>query len=135
NSEIDVRSGSAQLEWLRADLVAARARCTVAYWHRPLFSSGRNGNNPELRDAWRLLYEFNADVIVAGHDHSYERFGPQDSDGRSDLQRGIRQFVVGTGGASLYEFHGVRPNSEARGVEWGILELTLIEGGYSWQFI
>jgi acid phosphatase type 7 len=134
NSEIPAGPGSEQMTWLRGELSASRAFCTAVIWHRPLFSSGRHGNNPDLRDVWRTLYEFNVDVVINGHDHSYERFAPQDPDGRFDPARGIREFVVGTGGAPLYEFSSVRPNSEVRASVWGVVAFTLTGTGYQWEF-
>ncbi len=135
NSEIPSQTGTPQMEWLRAELTSKRAACTAVIWHRPLFSSGRNGNSADMRDVWRTLYEFNVDVVINGHDHTYERFAPQDPDGRPDSARGIREFIVGTGGAMLYEFPQVKPNSEARGAVWGVAMFTLNDGGYQWQFI
>jgi hypothetical protein len=135
NSEIFARAGSAQERWLRSDLAANRTQCTLAYWHRPLFSSGPHGVNPDMQDLWRALYEFDADVVLGGHDHLYERFAPQDPDGRSDPTRGIRQFVVGTGGASAYASQFARPNSEAQGTDLGVLALTLAAGSYRWEFV
>jgi hypothetical protein len=88
-----------------------------------------------MRDVWRTLYEFNADVVINGHDHTYERFAPQDPDGRPDPARGIRQFIVGTGGAPLYDFPHVRANSEMRGAAWGVTVFTLSAGGYRWEFV
>jgi hypothetical protein len=134
NSEISMQAGSPQLEWLREDLKNSRARCTVAYWHRPLFSSGEQGDNPDTRQFWRTLFEFGAEIVVSAHDHSYERFAPQNPDGLPDPARGLRQFVVGTGGAGLRSFMGVRLNSEARGSVWGVLILTLDDGSYRWEF-
>ena len=124
NSEITRGAGSAQEQWLRADLAANPKVCTLAYWHKPLFSSGHHGNNRHMQDIWRTLSEFNVDVVVAGHDHMYERFAPQDADGRLDPVRGIRQFIVGTGGAPVYQVRRLQPNSEARGHEWGVLVLN-----------
>ena len=135
NSEIPSGSGSAQMEWLRNELMTKRPACTAVYWHRPLFSSGRHGDNPDMRDVWRTLYDFDVDLVIGGHDHAYERFAPQDPDGRFDPTRGIREFVVGTGGAPLYEFPNIRPNSEVRGAAWGVLALTLSAGRYQWQFV
>jgi len=135
NSEIFARAGSAQERWLRSDLAANRTQCTLAYWHRPLFSSGPHGVNPDMQDLWRALYEFDADVVLGGHDHLYERFAPQDPDGRSDPTRGIRQFVVGTGGAAAYASQFARPNSEAQGTDLGVLALTLAAGSYRWEFV
>lgn len=135
NSEVDVSAGSAQLAWLRSQLAAARARCTLAYFHRPLFSSGRNGNNNDLRDLWRVLYEFNVDVVLTGHDHMYERFLPQDPNGLADSARGIRQFIVGTGGGQLTGPVRRQANSEITGVDWGVLRLTLGNDDYRWEFL
>lgn len=136
NSEVPMAEASAQLTWLRGQLAASGARCTLAYWHRPIFSSGPNRNQPDVRPLFRALYDAGADVVLAGHEHSYERFAPQDPDGRADPARGIRQFVVGTGGARLSPAFGAgQPNSEARGSEWGLLALTLSGAGYQWEFI
>src|SRR5258708_2285783 len=80
--------GLRAMEWLRSELAANRSKCTAVYWHRPLFSSGRHGDNPDMRDVWRTLYAANVDVVINGHDHTYERFAPQDPDGRLDTARG-----------------------------------------------
>ena len=135
NSEIPSGQGSAQSEWLRQELASQPSACTAVIWHRPLFSSGANGDNPDMRNLWRTLYEFNVDLVINGHDHSYERFAPQDPDGRFDPARGIREFVVGTGGAPLYAFSSLRPNSEVRAAAWGVAAFTLAEGGFQWEFI
>ena len=105
--------GSAQMQWLRTELAEQPHACTLAYWHRPLFSSGPNGNQPDIRDLWRTLAEFGVDVVLNGHDHMYERFAPQDIDGRPS-PNGIRQFIAGTGGAHLYTPGPPKPNSEVR---------------------
>lgn len=134
NSEVASGPGSPQMQWLRGEL-SKRTACTAVLWHRPLFSSGHNGNNPDMRDVWRTLYEFNVDLVINGHDHTYERFAPQDPDGRPDPVRGIREFIVGTGGAPLYEFATVRANSEVRGAAWGVASFTLTGGAYRWEFV
>jgi acid phosphatase type 7 len=130
-------AGSAQQRWLRADLRAARHACTVAYWHHPLFTSGANhGPSAEVRPLVRTLYEYGVDVALTGHNHNYERFAPQDPDGRADPGRGIRAFVIGTGGASHYGFGDIAANSEARSADtFGVLRLTLGEGRYAWRFV
>src|SRR5206468_10877660 len=93
------QAGSPQERWLRADLAAHPAACTLAYWHHPRFSSGSNhGSSSALQPIWQALYDANADVVLSGHEHNYERFAPQDPAGRADAGRGIREFVVGTGG-------------------------------------
>ena len=135
NSEISAFPGSPQIEWLRADLTANPSLCTLAYFHTPVFGSGANGGNLQMQAAWRVLYEFGADVVINGHNHSYERFAPQDPDGGNDLARGIREFVAGTGGAELTGFPRIRANSEARSATWGVLKLTLRTIGYNWQFV
>jgi hypothetical protein len=135
NSNIPAGAGSTQMTWLRADLTINRAACTIAYWHHPVFSSGRNGSQPQMRDVWRVLYDGGVEIVIAGHDHLYERFAPMDGDGRSDPARGIRQFVVGTGGAPLYEFGVVRPNSEVRSRDYGVLKITLRGPEYRWEFL
>jgi hypothetical protein len=136
NSNVPVHDGSAQAEWLRADLADhAGYRCVVAYWHHPLFSSGPNGDTPGMRDIWRILFVSGADLILNGHDHLYERFAPQDPDGRPDPVRGMRQFTVGTGGAALSQFRAPRPNSDVRVSVFGVLKLTLSSGAYDWEFV
>lgn len=134
NSEIPVRAGSAQYQWLRTEL-ATSVPCTIAIWHRPLFSSGPNKDNPDMRDIYKLLYDNNADVVINGHDHLYERFAPQDADGRADSARGLRQFTVGTGGVPLYDPGPRKANSESLQKTWGVLKLALVEGSYTWDFI
>src|SRR5438094_4448691 len=114
NSEVAAAAGSGQLTWLRSELAARRSLCTAVIWHRPLFSSGRHGNNLDMRDVWRTLYEFDVDLVINGHDHTYERFAPQDPEGRYDPERGIREFVDGTGGAPPYDFTSIHLNSQVR---------------------
>jgi 3',5'-cyclic AMP phosphodiesterase CpdA len=127
---------AAQLDWLRADLAAHPARCTLAYWHHPLYSSGGHGSIPKMRDAWQLLYAAGAELVLSGHDHDYERFAPQDADGRLDPTHGIRQFVVGTGGAYPTPFLFTVAHSEVRDSNrTGVLRLRLYTGGYGWEFV
>ncbi|MBI3047699.1 MAG: metallophosphoesterase [Acidobacteria bacterium] len=136
NSEISAFPGSPQLEWLRRELAANPTRCTLAYFHTPVFGSGSNGGNTHMQAAWTVMYASGVDVIVNAHNHSYERFAPQDPDGRLDAARGIRQFTAGTGGAPLTPFAVIRPNSEVRdNSAWGVLRLTLRADGYEWQFV
>jgi hypothetical protein len=129
--------GSPQEKWLRADLRKYSAACTLAYWHKPLFSSGgAHGNDLTVKPFFQALYEANADVVVNGHDHDYERFAPQTPDGAADSARGIREFVVGTGGKNHRPFGEPKPNSELRdATAFGILKLTLKSSSYDWQFI
>jgi 3',5'-cyclic AMP phosphodiesterase CpdA len=127
---------AAQLAWLREELARAPARCTLAYWHHPLYSSGMHGNIARMKEAWRLLYQAGAELVLSGHDHDYERFAPQDADGRRDDARGLRQFVAGTGGAFPTPILWPLPNSEARDSNHdGVLKLVLGEDGYSWEFL
>ena len=127
--------GSPQEIWLRDDLAASSARCTLAFWHHPRYSSGRHGSDRAYRAFWQALYEARADVVLVGHDHDYERFAPQDANGGRDDALGIRQFVVGTGGHSLRTFPRIEPNSEVRdSSSFGVLELTLGPDAYAWRF-
>jgi hypothetical protein len=127
---------AAQLAWLRADLAAHPARCTLAFWHHPLYSSGGHGSVPVMREAWRLLQQAGAELVLSGHDHDYERFAPQDADGRRDDARGMRQFVVGTGGAYPTPFLLTVPNSAMRDSgRFGVLRLRLLDGAYEWEFL
>jgi acid phosphatase type 7 len=130
-------SGSREEKWLRADLAAHPRACTLAYFHKPLFSSGgKHGDDVELKPFYQALYDANADVILNGHDHDYERFAPQDPNGRADSARGIREFVVGTGGKNHRPFTEPHANSEVRNADaFGVLKLTLSANGYDWQFI
>ena len=126
---------SPQATWLKADLAANRAKCTLAFTHSSRFSSGEHGNDDLLRDLWQILYDAGADVVLSGHDHTYERFKPQDASGRADDKRGIRAFVVGTGGKGLGRFMRERPNSEVRdNSSIGVLTMTLRAESYSWRF-
>ena len=127
---------SRQVRWLRSDLAASATRCTLAYWHHPRFSSSSYGSNTDTKAFWQALYDRGADVVLVGHAHHYERFAPQDASGRRDEARGLREFVVGTGGKSLYSFTSVQPNSEVRhSGTYGVLKLTLGATSYEWQFV
>jgi hypothetical protein len=127
---------SAQGRWLAADLAASSARCTLAIWHHPRFSSGTHGNDRSVAPFWQALYDAGADLVLNGHDHDYERFAPQDPSGNEDRERGLRQFVVGTGGAELRPFLVPKKNSELRvSVSHGVIRLTLHDGSYEWRFI
>jgi acid phosphatase type 7 len=137
NSEVAHNPTAAQVTWLKADLDATTAKCVLAYWHQPFFSSGdHHGNDASYRPFWDTLYAKNADVIVVGHEHLYERFGPQTPVAQLDPARGIRQFTVGTGGTDLYAFApALRGNSEFGSVQHGVLQLLLADNSYSWRFI
>ena len=127
---------AAQLEWLRSELARAPGRCTLAFWHHPLYSSGAHREPGRMREAWRILFDAGAELVLSGHDHDYERFAPQDAQGRLDRGRGMRQFVVGTGGAYATPFLQFRPNSELREASFdGVLQLRLLDGAYEWRFL
>ncbi len=136
NSNIDMEPGSDQARWLRADLAATRAHCILAFWHHPLFTSGKYRADDRAAPLYRILHEAGASLVLNGHSHNYERFAPQDAEGRLDQRRGLRSFVVGTGGAHLRGLVETEANSEAFEAEtWGVLELTLHEERYDWRFI
>jgi hypothetical protein len=130
-------AGSPQEKWLRADLASHPVACTLAYWHKPRFSTGgAHGDDLTVKPLWVALYDANADVVIGGHDHNYERFAPQTPDGVADPKRGIREFVVGSGGKNLRPFRDPEPNTEARdNTAFGVLKLTLKPHSYDWQFI
>jgi acid phosphatase type 7 len=124
-----------QLTWLKADLAKHPARCSMAYWHRPRFSSGQHGNDAAMAELWTPLYRAGVELVVNGHDHNYERFALMRPDG-SRYGKGIQQFVVGTGGAGLRPFAEIKPHSLVRQSHvHGVLKLSLRVGEYSWRFV
>lgn len=130
-----------QATWLAEDLERSAARCTLAYWHRPPFTSGRYAdderNIPRMRVLWEVAVEGGVDVVLTGHEHSYERFAPMDAEGRAVESGGARLFVVGTGGGDLRDFDNrPLPETEARDDDtWGVLRLDLRADGYDWEFL
>jgi hypothetical protein len=135
DSEIPVGLGSPQETWLQNDLAAHPNTCTLAYWHKPRWSSGSVGDNTTFVTLWQDLYSAGADLVLNGHAHSYERFAPQDPNGNLDTQSGIREFVVGTGGESHHPSGTTQPNSEIfNNTDFGVLKLTLHPSGYDYQF-
>ena len=129
-------AGSAQERWLRRDLASNPRACVLAMWHHPLFSSGEHGNDAITRDLWRALYDADAELILNGHDHDYERFAAQTPSGHADAERGIVEMVVGTGGRSHYDFPLVRANSLVRdNTIYGVLRLELSDGGWAFGFV
>jgi hypothetical protein len=129
------RKGSPQYNWLRRDLRRNSRFCTLAYWHHPRFSSGEHGNQEHVAPFWSLLFRHRADIVLNGHDHDYERFAPQTPGGRYS-RRGIRQWVVGTGGANHYPFNSTRRNSRVRNsTSFGALFLRLRPRSYKFQFV
>jgi acid phosphatase type 7 len=114
---------------------AHQNECTLAYWHIPLFSSGGRAND-NTKSLWEQLYKYDADLILEARDHIYERFAPQRADGIADPARGIRSFIIGTGGDDLTEIVNIAPNSEVRNAStFGVLMLTLHSDSYDWQFV
>jgi hypothetical protein len=129
-------TGSVQEQWLRADLAAHTNDCTLAYWHHPRFSSGTShGSDTAYTPFWQALYDNGADVVLNGHEHNYERFGPQTPNGVAD-PNGVREFVSGTGGKSHYTFGTAIANSQVRNSNtFGVLKLTLHASSYDWNFV
>jgi hypothetical protein len=136
NSNPVAKSWNAQESWLVQDLKAHPAVCTFAYWHHSRFSSGKDyGDQPHMARLFRILYDHGVDVLVSAHDHIYERFTPQNPEGKAD-PRGIRQFIAGTGGARRYGIGTIKPNSEVRDSRTaGVLKFTLHPTSYDWEFI
>ncbi|HEY6207486.1 MAG TPA: PKD domain-containing protein, partial [Gemmatimonadales bacterium] len=135
NVYIAHNAGSAQEQWLRADLAASTKRCTLAYWHPPLFSSG-SLTDTTTRVLWQDLYAAGAEIVVNGHEHNYQRFAPQTPTGAADAVYGIREIVAGTGGEELFHVGTPLPNTQAQNAStFGVLKLTLYSTGYDWKFI
>jgi hypothetical protein len=132
-------TSSPQGQWLQADLTANQTLCTLAIWHRPLYTSDSAGSNiatTTVQPFWQLLYNAGAELVINGHSHTYERFAPQDPNGILDTTKGIREFIVGTGGEGLGSFGTIAPNSEVRdNTAFGVIKLTLHPSSYDWQFI
>lgn len=136
NSQVSGDAAAVQLAWLKDDLARHPARCTLAYWHVPLYSSGGHRPDRRMRAAWQLLYDAGAELVLSGHDHEYERFAPQDANGKLDPARGMRQFVVGTGGAYATPFIFFQPHAEARDSNVsGVLRVRLHDDSYDWTFL
>jgi hypothetical protein len=128
-------AGSAQDVWLQGDLAESDAQCTVAYMHHPRYSSGPDGGDESLTALWETMDALGVDVVLSGHHRVYERFAPQDAYGNAD-DEGIRQFVVGTGGAGFDAAGTPTGNSEVVDVDrFGVLALTLGDGSYDWEFL
>ena len=135
---VSCASGSAQEAWLRSTLAGRPAgACALAYWHHPRYSSGTPFDNPETRALYDALYDHGAELLLTGHSHNYERFAPMNADGVADPLRGVRQFVVGTGGNRLFATApSIRAGSELYdNAHFGVIELSLAEAGYAWRFV
>lgn len=136
NTNIELAHGSTEDNWLAADLAAHPTKCAVAFMHHPRFSSGPHQHHERLIPTWETLQRYGVDVVIAGHDHIYERFRPMTSDGKPDEEKGMRQFVVGTGGGGHYAIAQVEPGSEVRNATtYGVLRLALFPSRYVWDFI
>lgn len=132
-ADVSCAAGSAQESWLRADLAAHPAACTLAYWHHPRWSHGQHGDNPDVAPLMQALSDAKAEIVLNGHDHDYERFTPRAADGSAD-PAGIREFVVGTGGRSLRAISSGAGTDSVSADSFGALFLTLTSKGYSWRF-
>jgi hypothetical protein len=132
-------AGSPEETWLKKDLSEHAGSCIIAYGHHALFSSGifrKHAVHPELKQIVQDLYAAHADLLLVGHEHSYERFAPQDPDGNVDPEHGIREIVVGTGGRSHDPLGFAMDNSEVRNMDtFGVIKVTLMAHGYTWEFI
>jgi hypothetical protein len=127
--------GSPQEVWLRADLAAHPTTCTLAMWHHPLFNIGQHGPATAVKPLFQALYDANADVVLTGHDHDYQRWKPLDPNGVADATRGIREFVVGTGGIGFYTLGSSALVESQNTGTYGVLKMTLRASSYSWEFI
>lgn len=124
-----------QAEWLRETLQSSSARCTIAVWHNPRWSSGRYEDGSDYQAFWELLYDGGAEIVLNGHEHFYERFAPLNPAGEVDTERGIQQFTIGTGGGELREPEDVQPHSELQATTYGVLQLRLFADRYEWEFL
>jgi len=135
DTELPVEPGSPQYEWLRKDLAASRATCTLAYWHKPRFTAGQYDDQTFTRPLWELLYAARAELVLNGHDHDYQRYTRLDPAGHADPSRGIREMVVGTGGAGLYRLRPDVRREAGYDKGYGVLQLTLRPKSYDWRFV
>lgn len=131
------QTNSPQERWLRADLARHRKLCTLAYWHEPyLTSAGTTHLYEQFRPLWQDLMRGGVEIVLTGHHHNYERFAPQDADMHLDPRKGIREFVVGTGGSTHSSIAGRLPTSRVRNDQtFGVLVLRLAPTRYSWRFV
>lgn len=130
-------TSSPQYQWLSQTLDAHRHQNVAAMWHHPRYSSGAHGDNDETDAVWRLLHDKGVDMVLWGHDHHYERFDPTNAEGKRDDQKGMRSWVVGTGGKNHYPFFKLpkRITAVRDAGSFGVLKLTLFKKGYEWEFI
>ncbi len=136
NSNLDGLAMQEQLTWLKAELATSHTACTLAFWHHPVYASGGHGNNAVMERAWKMLINARADLVLAAHDHDYERLVPLDANGERDDQAGIRSFVIGTGGVALTTMFFPKSISEIRdNTTHGVLKLNLHAKSYDWEFL
>jgi hypothetical protein len=135
NSERDTAATGDQVAWLKADLAETSADCVLGYWHKPRWTSGKYSDPVDAQELWNALYDAGADVVLAAHDHNYQRYPPMNKSGAPDAVRGIRSFVVGTGGRHLYGLTFDARREAGDDDTWGVLELTLHPSSYSWRFL
>jgi len=135
NSNVDAGDGSAQMHWVDHEIAAHPTRCALAYWHHPVITSGPNGDNPHMQAMWRKMARAGVDVVIAGHDHIYERYAEMDEHLGPAPRGGTRQFIAGTGGAQPYDLVRLQPLSESRTAVLGVLKMTLKHDSYDWQFV
>ena len=127
---------SPQLTWLKQELEANKSTCTLAYWHKPRFSSGHHPSDPTYDSLWRILYANDVEIVANGHSHSYERYVPQDPDGKYDPDKGITQFVSGAGGANFQPLNNPIDNLATRqNHAFGVLELSLYSNSAKYKFV
>ncbi len=134
-NQVRCAKGSEQERWLRQDLAAHPNRCTLAYWHHPRWSHGEHGDSTWTATLVEDLYAAGADLILVGHDHTYERFAPLNPAGARDDARGVREIVVGTGGRSHYRLATGANTQASNNTSFGVLSLELAPAGYSWKFV
>jgi hypothetical protein len=133
---VSCRDNSRQVQWLQDDLSANSSKCTLAYWHDPMTGSANSDIYYGVSAFWEVLYENNAEVILNGDHHIFEVFAPQDPNLKTDPERGLTQFIVGTGGASHYPLVSIKPNSLIRdNTSFGVIKFQLFNDHYEWEFI
>ena len=137
NSNISKSASSTQVQWLRADLAASTKPCTAAYWHHSRFAAGNYSDDTSMQPFFQALYDYQADLVVSGHDHNYIRFAPSKPDGTKDAVNGVRQLLIGTGGKSLYGSGGTtKATIEKKEYStFGVGKLTLTATGYTAAFV
>lgn len=136
NPQFSADDQKAQEDWVRSELKGSQKLCTMAMWHNPRFSSGLHGSDVRFMPIWQILYDGGVDLVLAGHDHSYERFAPQTAAGLPDSAKGIVEIVAGTGGGAFYGFRAPIANSVAQiQGHFGVLKLTLGKGEWSSAFL